>query len=152
MDWLVNIVIAIVTSGLVSTGFNWYIRNRELGDQRKWEIKREACLEALKIVDARFSHIEWINKDGAQTEIDRQEKVDIANIRSCFNRLVLSCEDSKVPKAFTKCLNLHIDNKDPGVLYLNDIAELRNAIRKELGFGEDLETDMVWIFNINWRD
>ena len=64
MDVFTTILTAIITSGLVTAVLNWYIKSKELGEQRRWEIKREACLEALEIIDARFADYEWLS-DGA---------------------------------------------------------------------------------------
>jgi hypothetical protein len=107
MNLLYTILTAIITSGLVTTVLTWYLKSRELGDQRRWEIKREACLEALEIIDARFADYEW-NSNGPRLRVDAQGPVSTAKIRSCFNRLVLACNDSKVPQLYEKCLHLQV--------------------------------------------
>jgi len=150
MNLLSTILTAVITSGLVTTVLSWYLKSRELGDQRRWEIKREACLEALEIIDARFADYDWIS-DGTHPKVDAQDFVSTAKIRSCFNRLVLACNDSRVPQLFEKCLNLQISNKEPQPLDIGTVVELRNAIRKELGFGKNLSTEVSWIQYINWK-
>ncbi len=151
MDLVQTILTAVITSGIVTAIVNWYIKSKELGEQRRWEIKREACLEALEIIDARFADYDW-NANGNPMKVDKQDFVTTAKIRSCFNRLVLACNDSKVPQLFEKCLHLQVGDNDPPQLDMATVVSLRNAIRKELGFGKDLSTDVSWITFINWRN
>ena len=150
MDLMPTILTAGITSGCVTTMLNWYLKTKELGDQRRWEIKREACLEALDIIDARFADYGW-ESNGGLLNVDKQEIIKTEKVRSCFNRLVLACANSKVPQSFEKCLNLKIDNIDPKPLSMDAVVELRNDIRKELGFGKDLSTKVSWITSINWK-
>ena len=152
MDLISTVLTAFITSGMVTAILNWIIKSKELGDQRRWEIKREACLEALKIIDARFADYPWTSNK-TPIRIDKQDFIKTAKIRSCFNRLVLACKDSSVPQSFETCLNLQVDNKDPERLTMDTVVNLRNAIRKELGFGNDpLKTKVAWITFINWTN
>lgn len=150
MDLLPTILTALITSGVVTAVLNWVIKSRQLEDERRWEIKREACLEALEIIDARFADYAWAS-DGKAMQVDTQEFIPTAKIRSCFNRLVLACKDSTVPQQFEDCLNLRVGNNEPKPLTMGEVVKLRNAIRKEMGFGEDISTSVAWISNINWR-
>ena len=154
MELISTILVAVFTSGVVSalvtTVLNWYIKSKELGEQRRWEIKREACLEALEIIDARFADYGW-EVNGTRKEVDPQGFVSTAKIRSCFNRLVLACENSAVPQQFEECLHLRIGPNDPERLTMDTVVGLRNAIRKELGFGAGIETSITWIEYIKWR-
>jgi len=151
MDILSTILTAGITSGVVTAILNWYIKSKELGDQRRWEIKREACLEALEIIDARFADYDW-NAKGPPIKVDKQDFVATAKIRSCFNRLVLACKDSSVPQMFENCLHLRVGDKNLQPLEMSTVVSLRNAIRKELGFGKNLSTKVSWITFINWRN
>ena len=151
MEIAYTVLTAIITSGVVTAILNWYIKSKELGDQRRWEIKREACLEALEIIDSRFADYDW-KSNGDSIKIDEQGYVTTEKIRSCFNRLILACEDSKVPLQFEKCLNLKVDDMEHVPVTMDSVVDLRNAIRTELGFGKDLRTNVSWITNINWRD
>jgi hypothetical protein len=150
MDILVTIATAGVTSGVVSALLSWYIKSRERGEQRRWEIKREACLEALQIIDARFADYAWQSGSGP-VKVDPQEPIETERIRSCFNRLILSCDDEAVPVAFEKCLNLKIGNADLEPLKMGSVVDFRNAIRKELGFGRGISTKVAWITYIKWK-
>ncbi len=151
MDVITTILTAFITSGVVTALFNWFVASKERADQRRWEIKREACLEALEIIDARFADYDWLAANGKMDQVDRQDSVPIIKIRSCFNRLVLTCNNSEVPRMFEKCLHLAIEGKEPEPLLMRTVVDLRNAIRKELGFGKELKTNVSWIKFINWR-
>lgn len=150
MSLLSTIITAGITSSIVTVLLNWFIKSKERGEQRRWEIKREACLEALEIIDARFSDYSW-QSGGKAIDVDSQKFIETEKIRSCFNRLVLSCENRQVPLFFEKCLFLQVDNAEPEPLDMNAVVELRNAIRKELRFGKELITKVAWITNINWK-
>jgi hypothetical protein len=112
--------------------------------------KREACLKALEIVDTRFADFEW-TLNGKPTKTDKQGTIPTSEIRSCYNKLILACKDSKVPDAFAKCLNLSVNNAKPQPLALEEMQILRNAIRNELNLGDDLSPEIYWIFYINWN-
>ncbi len=152
MDILSTVLTAGVTSGVVTAAVNWLLKTRERDEQRRWELKREACLDALQIIDSRFADYDWKDGNGASSKIDKQERVGTGEIRSCFNRLILACEGREVPMSFEKCLNLDIGKNTSGTLNMDAVAELRNAIRNELGFGKELVTNVAWIKYINWKD
>ncbi len=150
-DVLSTVLVAIVTSSAVTALLTSFLKSKEVGEQRRWEIKREACLEALEIIDSRFADYEW-NRNGNPIKVDKQNFIETAKIRSCFNRLVLACNDSNVAQLFEECLHLQVDENNPTPLDMRSVIKLRNAIRKELGFGKDLFTNVSWITYINWRN
>lgn len=152
MDIFPTVLTAGVTSAVVTAAVNWYLKTRERDEQRRWELKREACLDALRIIDARFADYDWKDSEGNSQKTDKQEFVSTGDIRSCFNRLILACEGREVPICFERCLNLDIGKNDTGTLSMNAMTELRNAIRKELGFGKELHTNVSWIKYINWKN
>ena len=129
----ITILTAVITSGAVSTIISWWLKSREVNEQRRWELKREACLEALEIVDARFADYRWGNGDKVE-QVDSQDFVETARIRSCFNRLALACKDSRVPQLFETCLHLSVDGTQAQPLHMGTVVDMRNAIRRELGF------------------
>ncbi len=112
--------------------------------QARWEIKRQACLEALSVVDAVYSNTEW--HFGEHTPVIARQKVDVGTARAAMNKLALACDDVGVLRAYAKALGLH----EPGEeMHLNpaSINDLRNAARHELGFGRELSLDpaKAWI-------
>jgi|GEM_PF-1572593 hypothetical protein len=145
MDMISTIISAAITSGITSIILGWIIETNIRKEQRRWEIKHEACLEALEIIDSRFADYPW-ESDGKRTKVDKQNDFTTAEIRSCFNRLVLSCKDPDVPRLFEKCLHLEVSGKENPPLKMETIVEFRTAIRKELGLGKkEIRTAVSWI-------
>ncbi len=101
----------------------------------RWQIKRKACLHALKIVDAYYSNLDW---DG---EVEKQLPPNIAIARDCYNQLALSCDGQKVLDTYKRCLGFY------GPIKEEFLVDLRNAIREELGFESPAESDRerVWL-------
>ena len=122
------------------------IRTSELTEQRRGELKREACLEALDIVDYFFSIYDW----PSGIEPDPQDKIAIGRVRSCCNRLALTCENGEVLELFKDSLRAGNDANPPKPLSADLIVDLRNAIRRELGFGSEIDKDRerAWISQI----
>jgi hypothetical protein len=81
--FITSILLPIITSSPVVAAFNWYTKSKEINEQRRWEIKREACLEALEIIDARFADYGWLH-NGTPVKVDEQEYIPTSKIRSCF--------------------------------------------------------------------
>lgn len=108
------------------------IRNSEAVAEAKRRMKHEACLEALNVVDAFFSHFFTTPKPTPQ-------QADTAHAREAHSKLILSCDNPRIVALFTEILcgpkNTH---REPPTDQLN---EFRNLIRKELGFGNDVELD-----------
>src|SRR5439155_21237930 len=92
--------------------------------------------------DAHFSHQSW---SGAPIQAESQQKPDVASARDVYNKLCLSCKNVEVLREYKKCLGL-LGKFDAG-----DIVDLRNAIRKELGFGGHFDVDRkrAWIARLN---
>jgi hypothetical protein len=145
---IVTILSSSVFGSIAGAIVSWIIRTNELKEQRRWAEKREACLEALEIIDAFFSHQSW----STGVEPDRQEVVGTDRVRSCYNRLVLTCEDGDLLDKFKDCLKLANPNRPAKPLTADLIVDLRNAIRKELGFGKavDQDRERAWISRIPW--
>jgi len=149
MELFEIIVTAVVTSGFVTAIVNWYLKYRETHEERRWELKREACLEALQIIDSRFAEYGWRDSEGNILKVDRQTPVSTEDVRSCFNKLILACSKPNVPEEFEKCLNLKLGAVSAGKLDMNSVVTFRNAVRKELGFGCQLNTKVSWIMYLN---
>ena len=119
--------------------FRAEIRSSDLVRQARWEIKRQACLEALRVVDTFLSHQNW---QGVEKPLEPQGSIDVAKARECYNALALSCTSDEVLRNYKRCLGLA---KEP--LRGDLIVDLRNAIRKELEFGQEIDSDRAnaWI-------
>lgn len=105
-----------------------------------FEIKRQACVDALSVVDAHYAQTDW-KKEGVPLRIEKQDAPQIAKARECFNRLALTCKSPEVIRLYLKSLGIGEPMKG------SDIHELRNAMREELGFGSslDLSDEKLWI-------
>jgi hypothetical protein len=93
-------------------------------------LKQEACLEALDIVDEFFVHKLM---PASVNNYDKDEFAFASRVRHCYSRLIIACEDIQVANQFRQCLSCNNQwNAD-------DIIDLWNAIRQELGFIGDAE-------------
>lgn len=130
---------------------------RELAEEERvhrerWGLKRDACLAALGLVDKVFTNVPWEDRTRPSSELRiTRSPVDPAEFRTTMNRLILTCDDPIVVHLFLRCIGLHesgepADSVDPG-----DLQILRNAVRRELGFGTDLELNpnLSWITSVH---
>ena len=110
--------------------FEANLRREEYLNQKRWEIRRDACLKALDLADAMISNYQYENvQDGAMVK----SEIKTEDVRKCINELACSCEQGEVLEQFKKIIFGKIT---PAV-----IVDLRNAVRRELEFGTE-EIDM----------
>jgi hypothetical protein len=109
------------------------------------EIKRTACLEALQVADAALANLEW--HGGMQVE---HQHLSIEKARDCYNKLALVCDGQEVLQAYLRVLAVRSPGEPVVTVTADAINDLRNAMRKELGFGKniDLPADKVWIASL----
>jgi hypothetical protein len=122
-------------------------RNRE-----RWNIKREACLTALSVVDKVFTNISWEDRTNPSLELKiARSRVDPSEVRDTMNLLILACEDPTVVHLFLKCIGLQESGEPAMSIDPSEVQHLRNAIRRELGFGTELELNpnLSWILAIH---
>lgn len=108
----------------------------------KYELKYNACLDALALIDAFFSHA-LRDPDGKPITKENRSTVDA---RQCHNKLILTCEN---PVLLDKFLEIFFRNDDSGkwIKPPTDLLnEFRNLVRSELGFGAPLTLDR----NLAW--
>jgi hypothetical protein len=102
----------------------------------KYRLKHDACLKALSLIDAMFSHqLEGdISKQYASTE----------EARECHSMLILSCESTALLVKFDQIVFRDSKGKQPAPTNL--LNEFRNLVRQELGFGSPLalNEDRAW--------
>jgi len=109
----------------------------------KYKLKHQACIEALTLIDAIFSH--QIKNPGIAKQYMTTEQA-----RQCHSKLILACENPAIANRFNEIVvNLqkeHTSSEAPTDL----LNEFRNLIRRELGFGEELVPDRetAWIGNV----
>lgn len=106
--------------------FEAIIQRNEKLRENKWQIKRAACLEALNIADAILSNYEY---PGARKEDIKPGKITTEEVRTCFNELACSCDNTEVIEILKRIM---YDSVSPDI-----IVDLRNSVRRELEFGND---------------
>jgi hypothetical protein len=93
-------------------------------------LKQEACWEALELVDEYFSHkllpTSVINSSNNGFEF-------ASRFRRCYSKLVVACENIQVVNQFRQCLGANSE------WHADDIIDIWNAIRQELGFAGEAE-------------
>lgn len=152
MTFLASLVGSSIALGAVALlGREWitgwlHSRIEEQAELRRsrYEIKRQACLEALSVIDAVLSHSRF-TQDGRLLDVQRQP-VDIAKARECNNKLALTCDDPRILELFLDALGVRAAGRE--VERQGDlINDVRERMRKELGFGKPLAlpSDRAWI-------
>ena len=117
------------------------IRSNEAIAQAKRQMKHDACLEALSVIDAFFSHFFKEPKPTPQP-------ADSSKAREVHSKLILACDNSRIVELYTEILCGPIGGER--VPPTDQLNELRNLVRKELGFGSDvnLDRDRAWFGQI----
>lgn len=109
-----DILEVIISSGIISTlvvlSMQTFLTERikasikiELDKKYEiWNIKREACLEALKIADSTLSNMTWSNISKEENNKIRKQESDTIKARECYSKLATTCESPEVLKQFKK--------------------------------------------------
>lgn len=118
------------------------IKELESKNLDKWEIKREACLKALNLADSALSNKEWL-EDIKQRVV--KNEIDTITVRECYNQLACSCDFPETLTEFKRVLGLL------GPVAGDVIVDFRNAIRKELNFGKEIDIDREKAFIVRIR-
>lgn len=111
-------------------------------DKQKRELKYKAILTSLNLIDAHLSHT-LIPPEGQQIT---KQYATTEEARTCHNNLILTCEDTKVVELFGLIMFGPKDQSQPKTPPTDLLNQYRNLVRKELGFGSDLELnrDRAW--------
>lgn len=121
-------------------------KNKEI-DSIKYNLRYDACLESLSLIDAHLSHSLIPPEEG---DIVKQYAYT-KEARECHSKLILSCENTEIVIKFIEIilgLKYSTETPQPPTDLLN---EYRNLIRKELGFGAklQLDRDRAWFGKLN---
>ncbi len=153
MEFLVSFFGSGVGAALVGfLGKDWLaarlkaeIEKEMISRRSAYELKVEACLEALSVVDAHFSNIEWDTPEGKLKP--EPQMLGIEEARRCYNKLSLTCEDPTVVECYANTLGLRAAGDPVKEIRPDAIVDLRNAMRLELGFGKKLafSREKAWI-------
>ena len=120
------------------------IKGIENVQRDRWELKRQACLDALETVDSFVSH--WLADLNGTMPV--RQTADTVKARRCYNQLVLTCQESEVIDTFLRTMFLTPQASLADVT--DSLNALRIAIRKELGFGPELKLsrDRAWFVRL----
>ncbi len=101
----------------------WFMNERSKRYWERWQVKKAACLRALNIANAVLSNYAYANveKGGITPQYASAE-----SIRACFNELACTCDGPEVIRGLKKIM---FEQVSP-----DEIVNLRNSVRKELGF------------------
>ncbi len=109
--------------------------------QEVWLLKRDACLKALNLANAVLSNYTYQNI--APDAIVRQFET-VSSAWACFNELACTCERAEVLSQLKRILF--------GKVSPDAIVDLRNAVRRELGFSNveiDDDREKAFIGKLN---
>lgn len=138
MNDVVTVLVAVGSSTVVATVVAGLLQTKRDREDKRWEMKREVCKRALDLVDAVFANRSWSDPSGAPLKISPQDRPSIRELRQCLNDLCVVCENPQVVSCFRKCLDV---GQQHGRGRADDIVDLRNAIRAELGYGKPVDVD-----------
>ena len=113
------------------------IQNKQEVEKQKRQLKYDALLNSLTLIDAHLSQV-LIPQEG-QKIIKQYATTEEA--RQCHNNLILTCENDEVLELFSRIMfgpKEQSTDEEPLTDLLN---EYRNLVRKELGFGIELDLD-----------
>lgn len=123
------------------------VQNQQEVEKQKRQLKYEALLQSLTLMDACLSH-SIIPPEGI---LIKHQFATVEEARKCHNSLILTCEKTDVLEMFSSIM---FKSKDPNEEQLppTDLLNTyRNLVRKELGFGDQIPLDRenAWFASVN---
>jgi hypothetical protein len=119
--------------------------------RERWQIKRDACLAALRIVDSVLTTLPWgdSSRAGGILHVKRLP-VEAQEARDAMNRLILSCDSPEVVLLFLNSVGLMESGETAEEIDMGAVQKLRNAIRRELGFGNEFTfpSALAWVISV----
>lgn len=117
--------------------------------ENKYQLKHEACLEALSLIDAHFSHV----LNSPEGPAPDKQFATTEHARKVHNKLILSCENHEILNLFDKIIFGQDDNNEESKPPTDLLNEFRNLVRDELGFGNklDLNRERAWFGSVNFK-
>lgn len=105
--------------------------------QAKYQLKHDACLVALGLVDAHFSHT-LVNPGGPAAT---RQYATAKEARECHNKLILSCENPEILIVFSELMFGPRGTESASAPPTDVLNKFRNLVRAELGFGGEMPLD-----------
>ncbi len=123
------------------------IIKRDRVDEKKFELKYKACLDLLDIVDAQLTHTIVKDNEGLNFLTDKQF-VTTGVARRCHNELLITIDNNEIIETFLKIM---LDNEVNPIV---ELTKLRQLVREELGFGNEVYVDerITWLATIQCED
>ena len=125
------------------------IQNQQEVEKQKRQLKYDALLQSLTLMDANLSHLLIPGKGQKITK----QFATAEEARKCHSSLILTCENTDILKMFSLIM---FGPKDPNAektppTDLLKVIEI--LVRKELGFGTEipLDRDRAWFGNGNFE-
>jgi len=121
--------------------------NQEIAKQKR-ELKYNAILKSLELIDARLSNFiisPNVTKQFATTK----------ETRECHSRLILTCDNSEIIKSFETIMMAKLPTDKTGTqIAFKELEKYRDLVRAELGFGEPIKTNpnLLWIGNVPYEE
>ena len=113
------------------------VQNQQDVEKQKRQLKYDAILKSLTLMDAHLSHL-LIPNEGQKIKI---QHATTEEARKCHSSLILTCETTEILELFSKIMfgqNVPKEEEIPATDLLNSY---RNLVRKELGFGNEIPLD-----------
>ncbi|MFC1868312.1 hypothetical protein ACFL0H_09285 [Thermodesulfobacteriota bacterium] len=110
------------------------LEQRDRISSKKHELKYNACLNMLGILDAHISHAMRKDNQGNDIQVDRQHTTP-EEARKCHNELLLTIDNQAILEIF---LRMMVGKSDYLIV---DLDKIRELVRNELGFGNDYRPD-----------
>lgn len=106
------------------------------------------------MVDNVMSNLEW--SDPSHPDLNdkiKAEDFSEADARRIMNSLILTCSNPEVVNLYLKAMGIRAATAKAEALSADTVQDLRNAVRKELGFGSELELnrETAWIAALQKR-
>ena len=118
------------------------IQNQQDVEKQKRQLKYDAILKSLTLMDAHLSHI-LIPGEGQKV---KKQHATTEEARKCHSSLILTCETTEILELFSLIMFGPKDPKAEKKPLTDLLNNYRNLVRKELGFGAEipLDRDLAW--------
>lgn len=122
------------------------IQNNQEIEKQKRELKYNALLNSLNLIDAHLSHHSPAN---GQLKITKQY-ASAEEARNCHNNLILSCDNTETLDLFSRIMFGPKESERDTIPPTTLLNRYRNMVRKELGFGSEIQLDekRAWVAKV----
>lgn len=126
------------------------IQNQQEVEKQKRQLKYDALLQSLTLMDANLSHI-LIPDEGQKI---KKQHASTEEARKCHSSLILTCENTDILEMFSLIMFGSKDSNTERTPPTDLLNAYRNLVRKELGFGTEipLDRDRAWFGYGNFEE